>query len=108
MSRTWDNEIKLFDIIKGLDDAGYETVREVQSETLLANKLNVHSQEFWLAKQNVVRLENVFEIHEIEYGGERGLYFNGAKYKIERTYLNKDGYLELTTSLWSDEHGTND
>lgn len=106
MSRTWDNEIKLFDIIKGLDDAGYETVREVQSETLLANKLNVHSREFWLAKQNVIRLEHVFEVHAIEYNGELGLRYNDTDYKIERTY-EKGEYVELITSLWSDDHGVN-
>src|SRR5699024_5667117 len=97
----------LFNIIKGLDDAGYKVETKEYSETLLANKLNVHSQEFWLAKQNVIRLEHVFEIHEIEYRGERGLHFDGTDYEIERTFLNKDGYLELTTSMWGDDHGTN-
>src|SRR5690625_1402859 len=106
MSRTWDDEIQLIEIVKGLDDAGYETEAKEYGDKLLANKLSVHSREFWLAKQNVIRLENVFEVHAIEYNGELGLRYNGIDYYIERTY-EKGEYVELITSLWSDNHGVN-
>lgn len=105
MSRTWDHEIQLADVEKDINDNGFEVEELVPKDKILANRLNVHSREFWAAKQNVVRLEHVFEIHEIEFNGERAVRFNDIDYKIERTYLNKDGYLELTTSLWSDFHG---
>lgn len=106
MSRTWNCEIKLINIIKGTDSGGYGVEEKEVTETLLANKLSVHSREFWLAKQNVVRLESVFEVHALEYNGERGLRYNNQDYKIERTY-EKGEYVELITSLWGDDHGDN-
>src|SRR5690625_5451847 len=104
MSRTWDTEIELCNVEKGLDDEGFETELLVPSHNILANKKNVYSREYWAAKQNVIELEHVFEVHEFEYSGERGLRYNDTDYKVERTFLNDDGYLELTTSLWSDAH----
>src|SRR5690625_3991254 len=105
MSRTWDYEIQLADVVKGINENGFEVETLVYKDEVLANKLSVHSREFWLAKQNVVELSHVFEIHEIEYSGERALRYENQDYNIERTFLNKDGYVELVTSYWGDEHG---
>lgn len=104
--RTWNEEIQLIKLVKGLDNAGYETEVKEYSDKLLANKLSVHSSEYWAAKQSVVKLEHVFEVHSIEYNGELGLRYNSTDYYIERTY-EKGDYVELVTSLWSDDHGTN-
>ena len=104
MNRTWDYEIQLANLEKTINDRGYEVEELVPTNAILANRLNVHSAEFWAAKLNTVKLEHVFEIHEIEYGGERAVIYNDEEYNIERTYLNKDGFLELTLSKWGDEH----
>lgn len=106
VARTWDEEIQLIRIVKGLDESGYEMEVKEYGEKILTNKLSVHSSEFWYAKQNVIKLEHVFEVHKIEYNGELGLRYNGTDYYIERTY-EKGDYIELITSLWSDEHGAN-
>lgn len=105
MSRTWNDELQLANVEITTNENGFEVEKLIPSEEILCNKLNVHSSEFWAAKQNVIKLEHVLEIHEIEYNGERAVLFEDNEYKIERTYLNKDGYLELTLSVWSDEHG---
>ncbi len=105
MSRTWDYGIQLAHVEKGINDNGFEVETLVYKGEVLANKLSVHSREFWLAKQNVVELSHVFEVHEVEYNGERALRYDNRDYKIERTFLNKDGYVELITSYWSDDHG---
>src|SRR5690625_5195075 len=106
MSRTWDYEIQLADVEKELNDGGFEIDVIIPRNKILANRLNVHSSEYWAAKLNTIRLEHVFEIHEIEFNGERAVIYNNENYKVERTYLNKDGFLELTLSKWGDLHAT--
>jgi len=106
MNRTWDEEVQLVGVVKGTNENGFETTDYIYSDKILCNRLNVHSSEFWSAKQNLIDLKYVLEIHEIEYQGQRAVSFNNHLYKIERTYLNKDGFLELTLSDWSDTHGT--
>jgi len=106
MARTWDYEIQLAELVKGVNENGYPYERLEYKDKLLANKLSVSSTEHWAAKQSAIHLEHVFEIHEIEYNGEQALRFNNRDYKIEHTYLNKDGFLELKASLWGDDHAT--
>lgn len=106
MSRTWDYQIQLGDLVKGTDDEGFPFEGLEYGNKLLANKLSVHSTEHWAAKQSAIKLEHVFEIHKIEYNGEQALKFNDVDYKIEHTFLNKDGYLEIKTSLWGDDHAS--
>ncbi len=108
MSRTWDHEIQLVAVNNEINDNGFEETKLDYGNKILSNRLNVHSVEFWAAKQNVIDLKYVFEIHGIEYNGERAVKYKDNLYKVERTYLNKDNYLEITLSDWSDEHGSRD
>lgn len=105
MSKTFDYEVQLIDVKKGINENGFEESLKVYKDKLLANKLSVRSSEYWYAKQSGVELSHVFQIHAVEYNGERGLRYNEKDYTIERTF-QEGNYIELITLLWGDEHGT--
>src|SRR5690625_5300785 len=106
MSRTWDFEIQLAELVKGVNENGYPYEHLEYKDKRLANKLSVSSTEHWAAQQSAIHLEHVFEIHEIESNGEQPLHCNNRDYKVENTHLNKVGYLELKASVWGDDHAT--
>lgn len=107
MSRTFNHELQLISVEKETNENGFLEEKRIYNDPILANKLSVRSSEYWAAKQNGVELSHVFEIHEIEYNGERELSFGGEDYTIERTY-SKGDYIELTTLGRGDNHGSGD
>lgn len=104
--RTWDHEIQLIKVVKRVNENGFEVEEKVYKDKILANKLSVRSQEYWQAKQSGIELSHVFEVHKIEYNGERALLYDDEEYTIERTF-EKGDYIELVTLGRSDAHGTN-
>src|SRR5699024_9898690 len=94
MSRTWDCEVQLIEVEKGINENGFEEITRTPKDSILANKLSVHSNEYWSAKQSGVELSNVFEVHSVEYQGERELFYDNQYYTIERTY-GKGEFIEL-------------
>jgi|SRR5690625_2801740 len=106
MSRTWNYEVQLIEVEKDINENGFEEITRTYKDPILANKLSVHSNEYWSAKQSGVELSHVFEVHSIEYKGERELFFDGQDYTIERTY-GKGEFVELVTLARGDDHGTN-
>ena|SRR5690625_1592051 len=105
MARTWDHELQLIEVVKDINDNGFEEEKRIYKDKILANKLSVRSNEYWSAKQNGIELSHVLEVHSIEYDGERELMFDGREYTIERTY-DKGDLIELVTLVRGDDHGT--
>src|SRR5690625_6114359 len=93
MARTWDYEIQLAELVKGVNENGYPYERLEYKDKLLANKLSVSSTEHWAAKQSAIHLEHVFEIHEIEYNGEQALRFNNRRSEEHTSELQSRGHL---------------
>lgn len=105
MSRTFNEQIQLIDVVKSINDNGFETIKRIYKDKILANKLSVRSSEYWYAKQSGVELSHVFEVHAIEFNGERELSYDGVDYTIERTF-EKGDYIELVTLIRGDEHAS--
>lgn len=105
MARTFDYQVQLISLEKGINENGFEVESRVYGDKILANKLSVHSSEYWYAKQSGVELSHAFEVHAIEYNGERELSFEDVDYKIERTF-EKGDYIELVTLLRGDDHAS--
>lgn len=104
-ARTWDYEIQLIELVEGVDESGFDIREERLKDPILANKLSVHSSEYWQAKQSGIELSYVFEIHSFEYEGEEKLLFEGKTYDIERTY-EKGDFIELVCKRRSDDHAS--
>ena len=63
--------------------------------------------DYWRARDNRLALDLVFILsHFTEYKDERWILYNGEYYKIERTYVDEDGAIELTTRKAEPEYNT--
>jgi SPP1 family predicted phage head-tail adaptor len=65
------------------------------SKTVYANKKSVRQSEHYQAKNAGTRVDQVFEIRNIEFGGETRLQHNSINYEIERTYTKNEEIIEL-------------
>lgn len=75
----------------GIFDQRTETQRMVFCQVL-----SVTRQEYWRAKDNGLDPAFVFRIsNHLDYQGEKICIYNGARYRILRTYANND-YIDLT------------
>lgn len=92
--KTFDYEIQLIALVEGVDGSGFPTTEEKLEDPILANKLSVHSSEYWSANQSGVTLSATFEVHSFEFDDEEKLKFKGETYNIVRTY-NKGELTEL-------------
>ncbi|RKJ32005.1 hypothetical protein D7X33_39915 [Butyricicoccus sp. 1XD8-22] len=64
-------------------------------ELVYCSPLNIGQKEFGVTMQNGLKAEKVFVIDYDEYDGESKLEYNRVKYNIYRTFVRKDGYIEL-------------
>lgn len=67
---------------------------EIKKE-VFCNIKSISKNEFYEAGRKDLQLSYVITIHSFEYEDERYVEFNGKKYEILRSYLNKD-LIELT------------
>lgn len=102
---TFDHQIRLIGLVKNRDGSGFPVEEEKPKPPILANKLSVHSNEYWQAKQSGIELTYTFEIHRFEYAGERKLEYDGDEYDIVRIY-EKGDLVELICVRKSDDHAT--
>jgi SPP1 family predicted phage head-tail adaptor len=85
----------------GVHETITETVREV-----LAEIRSVTRTEYYTALNAGVQPSLVFKLAlDADYQDEHFLRYQGKKYHVVRTYLTKDGGIEITAER-SDEHGT--
>ncbi len=84
----------------GVHEAITETVREV-----LAEIRSVTRSEYYTALNAGIHPEMVFKLTlDADYQGEHFLRFRGQKWRVVRTYLTRDGGIEITAER-SDENG---
>lgn len=78
------------------DDIGNELPGEPVETPLLCRKESVGRSEFYNAAAIGMQPEAVFVIHAYEYAGQTEVRFEGAKYKVIRTYQTSFEEIELT------------
>ena len=75
-------------------------VFETRTEThrrVFCQVMSVSRMEYWRAKDNYMSLDLVFRLtHAIDYHDERWILYRNEMYRVERTYINDDGSIELT------------
>jgi head-tail adaptor len=103
MSR-WSDTVSLIGITEGTDAEGFPSNIEVTRAGIFANKLPVHSNEFYQASQAGYKIEKVFQVRTIDYEGEESLNYENEVYRIVRTY-DKGEYIELSCEKRGDNHG---
>ncbi|MGF9909406.1 phage head closure protein [Brevibacillus porteri] len=94
---TYDHELTL--IIPGRieqDEIGNEIQTDPIETTILCGLKSVGRSEFYNAAAAGLRPEIVFVIHAYEYNDERLVVFEGARYRVIRTYATGFEELELT------------
>ena len=101
-NRSWDYEIKLISVTKTLNENGFE--EETSEEiSVFANRLPVHSSEFYQSSKEGYIIAQVFEIHSIEYDGQTSLKYEGDVYNIKRPYDTGE-YIELSCERRDDTY----
>ncbi|MEV2910162.1 phage head-tail adapter protein [Paenibacillus larvae] len=92
---TYDNELTLISQGYEKDEIGNQIPVESKTEILCGLK-SVGRSEFYNAAAAGLRPELIFEVHGYEYGGEQLVKFEGAHYRVIRTYAVDFERLELT------------
>ncbi len=82
---TYDCEIILIKTVDAVNDGG-DTIQTETATNILASKLNYRSKEFYQAFTNGLKPEITFAVNKYEYGNERVLKYEGARYRIVDTY----------------------
>lgn len=75
-----------------------ELMQEVEillPELVYCSKLSIGQGEFSIATQNGLKAQFTLVIDYDEYDGEKLVEYNQKKYSIYRTFVRKDGYIEL-------------
>lgn len=92
---TYDHELTLIGQTWGEDEIGNQVPVETETVILCGLK-SVGRSEFYNAAVTGLKPEAVFVIHGYEYSGQQVVKFEGAGYKVIRTYANGFEELELT------------
>ncbi|NJP37189.1 hypothetical protein [Alkalicoccus luteus] len=105
MAVPWSDVIGLFSSNPGLDEDGFPITAPADPVEVFTNRLSIHSNEYYMAKQQGIELEYRFEIRVIEFNGEDMATYKGQDYEIERTY-EKGEFIELVLRKRGDQHGS--
>lgn len=74
------------------------SMTEVETSTELYGHIrSVYSTEFASAGENGIKPASIFTIWESEYNGAEELISNSERYSVYRTYVRRDGRIELYT-----------
>ena len=84
---------------EGFPIPGEETSREV-----FANEKSIRGNEFYMASQSGYALEVMFEVHPLDYEGEKLVEYESKRYKVVRTFERKqDEIIELICKAYGSE-----
>lgn len=101
----WSEVIDLISVESGMDADGFPSDHvETRATDLYVNKKDVRSSEFYQAASQGIRLETMFEIRSVDYGGQGLLAYQGTRFSIERTY-DRGEIIELICQSAGDDHG---
>lgn len=92
---TYDHELKLIKQTFTEDEIGNQVPVE-QEIPILCGLKSVARSEFYSAATAGLKPEAVFVLHAYEYEGQQKVVFEGARYKVIRTYAVSFEELELT------------
>jgi SPP1 family predicted phage head-tail adaptor len=92
---TYDHELTLISQIITEDAIGNQVPVETETVILCGLK-SIGRAEFYNAAATGLKPELVFVVHGYEYTGQQVVKFEGAGYKVIRTYANGFEELELT------------
>ncbi|WP_031517593.1 phage head closure protein [Desulfofalx alkaliphila] len=82
---TYDHELTLISHTWEENEIGVQIPVETKT-TVLCGLKSISRDEFYSAAVTGLKPAMVFVIHEYEYNGEREVEFEGARYKVIRTY----------------------
>lgn len=82
---TYDYEVFLIKVVNDVDEGG-DTVQTETERSVLADKLDYRSKEFYQAFTNGLKPSITFAINKYEYEGESTLKFENKRYKIVDVY----------------------
>ena len=104
MNLTWDDEVTLISTNYTEDEIGQQTSIETQINVCCCRQ-SVSRQEFYLAGQNDIEVNEILIVHPYEYSGENIVVFNGKRLRVIKTYQRALEELELTcTEKMGDRH----
>ncbi|KLR75274.1 phage head-tail adaptor [Geobacillus sp. T6] len=92
---TYDHELVLIAQEFVEDEIGNQIAQETR-KTVLCNVKSVSRSEFYSAATAGLKPSIVFVIHGYEYDGEQEVEFEGARYRVIRTYSTDFEEVELT------------
>ena len=79
------------------DEQGFYTEPTETTREVFANKKSVGYSEFYKSDQAGYVTELKFDLHTVDYDGEKLVEYGGKRYKVLRTYGSKNGdFVELT------------
>ncbi len=92
---TYDNQVTLIKQSFTQDSLKNQIPVEIKSKILCGLK-SVGRTEYYKAAVNDMRPDIILVVHSFEYNGEKIVEFNGARYKVLRTYGEHTEETELT------------
>lgn len=92
---TYDYELTLIQQTYGEDEIGNQIPVETTT-TVLCGKKSASRSEFYNAAAAGLRPASIFVVHAYEYSDERLVEFEGARYRVLRTYATDIEEVELT------------
>jgi SPP1 family predicted phage head-tail adaptor len=88
----WNDAVWLVARAGGGEDENGDPLPPTETKRkVYANKRSVGRAEFWLAEQNKVKADMIFDVRAVSYGGERLLEHGGKRYRVYGTYTSKNG-----------------
>lgn len=91
----YDHELTLISVVRYQNEIGEWVTAESKSKVLCEVK-SVGRNEFYNAAVSGLKPTAVFVLHAYEYAGQQSVEFEGARYKVLRTYATDFEEVELT------------
>lgn len=95
-SQTWDDEVTLIGVDGYAEDDLGQRIPVEKETTVFCCRKPIPRQEFYLAGQNSITVEESLIVHPYEYSGENAVIFHGKKLHVLKTYPLSPEELELT------------
>lgn len=96
----WSEQITLIALSEPserVNEHGFPNDQTETATTIFANKKSVGYSEFYKAAQAGYTAEMKFDVYSQEYEGQEIAEFEGKRYRVLRTYVDKNGeFTELT------------
>ncbi|MDM8151643.1 phage head closure protein [Priestia megaterium] len=86
------------------NEEGFPVPGEDTRRQIFANEKSIRGNEFYIASQSGYTLDTMFEIHSLDYEGEKVVEYEFKRYRVVRTYERKqDEITELICRTYGSE-----